>query len=144
MKSCRHCQRDERGPVAWPDLVGAGFSGLCLAHCLALPIVFVALPLWPGLAAWHSGMHVVFVGLIFPTTLLAMWIGFKRHGSLGPLSVLATGLLIVLTAEVLGHGAVSSIHAETALSVTGSTLLVAGHWRNWTSARRQPPCRSHS
>jgi hypothetical protein len=136
MSSCTRCDREEkRGGRSWADVFGLGFSGLCIAHCLALPVLVAGLPLWPALAAWHGGAHVLFLALIAPTTLLAMWVGFRRHGSFGPMSMLAGGLLIVITAQIVGHS-VAGASSETALTVAGSSLLVAGHWRNWASSRK--------
>jgi hypothetical protein len=135
MGSCGKCDRERRARSGKLDVLGLGFSGLCIVHCLALPVLIAALPLWPGLVAWHAGLHVVFLGLIVPTTLVAMWFGYRRHGSIGPMSILAAGLLVIILAEVVGHG-LGFESSESAMSIAGSTLLVAGHWRNYTSSRR--------
>lgn len=144
MGSCGQCERERRPKGGMPDVLGLGFSGLCVVHCLALPVLVAALPLWPGLIAWHAGFHLVFLTLIVPTTLVAMWFGYRRHGSLGPMSILAAGLLVIILSEVIGHG-MGFQASETAMSVAGSTLLVAGHWRNYTSSRRHiPTCSTRS
>ncbi len=115
------------------DRLGLSLSSICVVHCLALPVGLAFLPLWPVAAQAHQWLHITFAIVIAPTTLTAMWYGYRRHGSFGTLSLLGTGLLIVLTALLVGHGAPGSEVAETVVTLSGSSLLILGHWRNWSS-----------
>ncbi|WP_413894670.1 MerC family mercury resistance protein [Pantoea ananatis] len=52
-------------------------SGLCLLHCLALPLLAAALPLF-GVWAEAEWVHVVFVAIAAPLAGLALWRGHRR------------------------------------------------------------------
>jgi hypothetical protein len=117
------------------DVLGVGFSSLCIVHCLALPVAITVLPLWPSSIDLHGAGELFLLALIIPTTLIAMWVGYRRHGSRRPLLILAAGLAIVIAAQA-AHGIADEVYPETVLTVTGSSLLVAGHWRNWRSSRK--------
>lgn len=132
MSSCTKCDPVDRS--RWVDALGVGFSSLCVVHCLALPVAIAVLPLWPAAMHWHEAGHLIFIALIVPTTAVAMWIGYRRHGCLGPLSFLAAGLLVVIGAQAV-HGMPHQLYTETAMTVAGSSLLVAGHWRNYRFSR---------
>lgn len=111
------------------DASAIGLSGLCMAHCLALPLAAAALP---AAAAWADAhwMHPIALVVAAPLTLMALakskpqdW---TRSGGL----YLAVLGLMVLVAALL------SVHAwERPLALTGSLLIVAGHLLNWRDRR---------
>jgi hypothetical protein len=111
------------------DRVGIGISGVCMVHCLLLPVLLATLPLWPLAEALHGGLHVAFAVLLVPTTLLAGRSGYRKHRQRGVLVLLVGGLVVVIAASVLGHE-MPGAFAETSLTLLGSGLLVGGHWRN--------------
>lgn len=118
-----------RRSLNW-DRLGISLSGVCAVHCLALPVLLALLPLWPVAAQVHAWLHALFAIVIIPTTLAAMWYGYRRHGSTGTLSLLGIGLLVVLAALVVGHEN-GGLVSETVITLAGSSLLIFGHWRNW-------------
>lgn len=112
------------------DRIGIGVSGLCVIHCLAFPVALAALPLLPAASLAHAWLHPVFALLLVPTTLLAIRTARRRHPSRSVPIILAAGLVVVLAAGVLGHGMPGAL-VETTLTLSGSVLLITGHWRNW-------------
>lgn len=114
-------------PGAW-DRFGMGLSGLCAVHCLLLPSALFLLPLWPAVGVLHAWLHPVLAAVVAPTTLLAMWEGFRRHRCTATLALLGLGLLLVLAA-LAAHEALGA-RGETLLNLAGSGLLIAGHWCN--------------
>ncbi|GIV57095.1 MerC domain-containing protein [Rhodocaloribacter litoris] len=125
-------------PPFW-DRLGIGISGLCMIHCLLLPVVLALAPLWPMAEELHAWLHPVFALLLVPTTLLALVHGYRRHRNRRIAMWLVAGLVIVLVAGVLGHE-MPGAFAETSITVTGSVVLIAAHWRNW---RAGAACRPH-
>jgi hypothetical protein len=119
------------------DRVGISLSGICVVHCLLLPVALAALPLWPVLETAHAWLHPVFAVLLLPTTLAAMAHGYRRHRRNDIAGLLGAGLVLILGAGFLGH-AMPGAFTETALTVLGSALLITGHWRNW---RTNAACR---
>ena len=121
------------GPVMKPalakalDLSAVGLSALCLAHCLALPALALALPL---LGAWAKAewAHLVFISLAVPIALLAL-----IDGSTGrPVSWRLAGLAGTGLAHMMaGALAFPEPSWERPLTVVGGLLLASAHIANW-------------
>jgi hypothetical protein len=107
------------------DLSALGLSGLCLVHCLALPVLALALPL---LGAWASAewVHIVFVSLAAPIALIALvdWSTF-RPSSWRLIGLAASGLGLMLA------GALEILAWERPLTVAGALLVACAHVANW-------------
>lgn len=110
------------------DRVGMGLSGLCLVHCLALPLLSLGLPLWAAADSLHAWMHPLLALGVLPVALLALRTCWRRHGAWHVPILLGSGLVVVVVALLAGHWL--GPLAETAGTVLGSGLLLAGHWRN--------------
>ncbi|ARA91824.1 MAG: MerC domain-containing protein [Bacteroidetes bacterium] len=119
------------------DRIGIALSGLCIVHCLLLPVALAVAPLWSALAAVHDGFHLVLAVLLVPTTVLAVRSGYRQHRDRGVLGLLSSGLAIIVAAALLGHDVLGDGWG-TGLTLIGSVLLIAGHWRNW---QRRRACR---
>lgn len=105
-------------------------SSLCLLHCLALPLLAAALPLF-GVWAGAEWVHLLFVALALPLTGYALWRA-ERHRPLPALAWVSAGSgLGLLLAGALG---VPSHDWETPLTVIGSLLLAGTHL--WNARRR--------
>ncbi len=128
------------------DRIGLIVSGACVVHCLVLPALVAMLPLWPTAGAWHGWLHPVFALILVPTTIGAAAAGYRKHGRRRIVVLLAGGLVVVLAAGGLGFAHPGAV-AETALTLAGSGLLIAGHWRNWRADRccaETIACTTHS
>ena len=101
-------------------------SGLCLLHCLALPLLSTALPI-VGIWAEAEWLHKTFVVAALPFSLLAL----TSNRITWP-----AGLMIVCGFGLLVSGAfVEAWHDyETQLTVLGVILLAAGHALRWRRA----------
>ena len=123
-------QRSVQIPVrltVW-DRVGIWLSGVCMVHCLALPLLLLALPFWPGLLPAHDWIHPVFATMLVATTLPAAYGAWKRHGSGRLALLLLSGLVIVFLALWLGRDA--GVYVEDTVTLLGSGVLIVGHWKN--------------
>jgi len=110
------------------DLGAVALSTLCLLHCLALPLLAAALPLF-GRWAEAEWVHLLFVGIALPLTLHALRLAHRsRPLPPGAWATAAVGLALLL-AGALGW----PLHAlETPLTVAGGLLLAALHsWNAW-------------
>lgn len=114
------------------DSFAIGLSGLCLVHCLALPL---AASLLPVAGAWAEAewVHWLFVGTAAPVSLWTL--GRRPSRGLGILGLALAGLALMVAgaAEFPAHG------AETPLTVAGGLLLALAHGLNWR--RRLVACR---
>jgi hypothetical protein len=105
------------------DASAIGLSVLCVAHCLALPILAASSPAfsdWVG-SEW---IHAVVILVAAPLSALALWHpGQSRLViGLGIVGVLLLGLGLAHWPAGIG---------ETALTVAGSLALGLAHLRNW-------------
>lgn len=120
-----------KNTAAWADASAITLSGLCLLHCLALPVLATLLPL---LGAWSEAewLHLLFVLIALPLTSYTLWRAHRRHRLPAALWGLATTGLTLLLAGAFGWPA----HvAETPLTVAGSLMLAGTHM--WNALRRR-------
>jgi len=116
------------------DRLGIWFSGICIVHCLTLPVFLLALSYWPELEGAHAWVHPAFALMLLVTTLPAARSAIVRHRVPGVAALLLVGLAIVLMALLLGVRA--GIWVEDGLTLAGSVLLVTGHWKNGRACAR--------
>lgn len=105
-----------------------GLSGLCLLHCLALPVAAGFAPL---LGVWSEAewVHLAFVALAAPISAGALVLARPRRPAAIALAATGLGLLI---AALFFH------EAETLMTVAGGLTLATGHLVNWRG-RALPP-----
>lgn len=101
-----------------------GLSGLCLLHCLALPVFAALLPAF-GFWARTEWVHVLFVLVAAPLAALALL--RPVHGRLAPAVLIGLGVMGVL---LLGLGAFGPGTAHIPATVAGSVSLVCAHILN--------------
>jgi len=104
------------------DGVAVGLSGLCLAHCLALPLAAAALPAL-GVMSEAAWVHLAFLAVAAPASALALRGGAPR--AMVVLVAMGLTLLAAGSVEWGGH------RLAEALTVAGSLALVSGHVWNW-------------
>ena len=110
-------------PSSFLDASAVGLSGLCLAHCLALPLVAAFSPL---LATWAEAewVHAAVIGMAAPISIFALW---RRSKGAAIIGLSALGLAIL----TLGAFHWPSAELETPITVTGSLVLAGAHILNW-------------
>ncbi len=110
------------------DAMGMMLSGLCLVHCLALPLLLSMAPGLLDLFVENPRIHLIFAALVIPVGLLAFWPGYRAHRQSWVLGMGAVGLLCIgcgaVAHEALGH---SMAHT---LSVLGGFQLICAHLAN--------------
>lgn len=105
-------------------------SGLCLVHCLAIPLVLLLVPTVGALIALPEEFHRWAVAIAIPTSAIAVLFGYRRHRALMPLSLAVPGLTLM----AWGAFFTSNPMLEILLTVVGASVLAVGHWCNWQLA----------
>lgn len=130
---CALSSRRLRRPSTTDMVEGAAVSAslLCLVHCLALPLLLLALPVIAGTIFESELFHIVVAALIVPAAALAFRLGYRRHRSLRPAIFGSAGVACIVAAlfPALGEPAAAAITA------IGSLLLIGGHIFNWRLRR---------
>lgn len=108
------------------DRLGMLLSGVCLVHCIALPLIVLV---FPGvLMSQHADttVHWILLGVVLPVSGFALWQGFRRHGSRQAIAIGGVGLVFL----ALGVLHVMGQSLETPLTVVGVIALAVAHWIN--------------
>lgn len=118
------------------DLSAVGLSGLCLAHCLALPALALLLPV---LGTWAEAewVHMAFVMIAVPVAALAFVDLRARRPHSWSQAWAAAGGLMLMAAGALGF---PSVDLERPLTVVGGLVLAAAHVANWRRRHRCGDC----
>ncbi|HYE44443.1 MAG TPA: MerC domain-containing protein [Caulobacter sp.] len=114
------------------DASAIGLSGLCLVHCLGLPIAAAALPF---MAAWAQAewAHLAFLSAAAPISFLALLgSGGWRHGPTLGAALLGLALLTAGVLEWPGP------EWEAALTLLGGLCLATAHLWNWKRHHHEP------
>lgn len=113
------------------DASAVTLSGLCLIHCMALPLIAAFLPV-VGAFAEAEWVHKAFVAAALALSGFAIARSWKSRGGTG-FAVLATGGLTLLVSAAFAPALNA---AETALTVTGALLLGSAHIWRWNRHSR--------
>lgn len=120
--------------VLW-DQLGIFGSALCVAHCLATPLIVGYLSA-AGLGFLGGEIvHKLLAAPLLFIALLAFVPGYRRHGDVRILSAGLVGIgLLLITIFALepfvAHG------VETTLTILGSVVLIGAHIANWRRGER--------
>lgn len=116
----------------WLDNAAIGASGLCLIHCLILPVAVLVLPFLAAALGNLEWFHAAILGFAAPTSLYALFGGLRIHGQPKPLVCGVIGLAFLFLGIWIDHMALYEMLA----TVVGSGFLAAGHIQNLRLRRR--------
>ncbi|MBT5032662.1 MAG: MerC domain-containing protein [Proteobacteria bacterium] len=117
------------------DKVAILFAGLCLVHCLVLPLVLTVGSIASAVGfIGHDDFHWFMLWLVLPVSLIALGIGCARHRN-GVVAITGViGLTLIVLVAFLKHGVVSQT-VELALAVSGSLVISLSHALNYRQCR---------
>jgi hypothetical protein len=118
------------------DRAAIGLSMLCLVHCLALPVLLVLIPPLAALPFAGESFHLILVFMVLPTSIVALFLGCRRHRDWSVLALGSCGVGVLLVAALLGPGLLGE-GGEKLVTVIGSILVAVSHVLNFRL------CRSH-
>lgn len=116
-----------QGRTDWIERAAIGGSLLCMAHCLALPLLIATLPALSTALPVPESLHWWIIAFAAPAALVALIGGRARHGRSWPLMAGLVGLALLSAGALLGENS----GAETPVTVLGSLTLAAAHIANW-------------
>lgn len=112
------------------DLYAAGLSGLCLLHCLALPLLVTVMPL-VAQTAESELVHRLLVLATVPVSLRVIWTTSAVQSNRLFVAVVLGGLGLLLLAAFIE--AVSAY--EEPVTLVGGVLLCSAHLWHWARQR---------
>jgi hypothetical protein len=114
------------------DALGLAISGVCLVHCIALPLAAIVIPAFTlGLdqQSDHT-FHWLLLGCAVPISTLALWRGSQRSADRRWLWLGSVGLALMLIGVLHAFGQ----RSEVPLTSVGVTLLAFAHVKNFGQA----------
>ena len=108
------------------DSLAVGISLMCSVHCLAMPLLVVALPVLSDWFIADEAFHLWLVFAVLPISIYALFNGKKSHGDNAPLLIGFAGLAILVFAVLGGHDLLGEM-GEKLFTVIGSCAVAAGH-----------------
>ena len=109
------------------DATAVTLSALCLLHCLALPLLVALLPLASATFVSDERFHRWMLWLVVPTTVLALWTGWRHHRRT---AIVLLGTVGVSFIAFAAYGRVLvdlSETGDTVLTVIGALGLGVAH-----------------
>ncbi|MNK01161.1 MerC mercury resistance protein [compost metagenome] len=119
------------------DRIGIFLSSLCAIHCLATPLLVLALP-FMGEVFEHEMFHIGMAVFVVPVAFFAFWSGYKHHHQRPVFFMGILGASMIGLASVLPHEWVE-VNELDVVTIAGSFLLVIAHILN----RRACLCHKH-
>lgn len=117
------------------DRIAIALSGLCILHCLAVPLIAAVLPIAFVSVGSETHFHEVLLWGVVPTSLIGFGLGLRYHRRFWIPVVGGIGLAIVAFAAIVAHEQ-WQWWQELLLSMLGSVLLVVAHWHNFLEVRK--------
>ena len=117
------------------DTAAVVLSGVCMLHCLALPVVLTVLPILNISLLEESIFHLLLLVFILPVSLIALSIGCRQHKDLVTLLLGVLGLSILTFTAIFGHG-LFGITGERIVTSIGGLILALAHIKNYLCCRK--------
>ena len=117
------------------ELIAVSASALCVFHCLATPILLIAVPVLSSTFVADEEFHRFLVLFLLPVSLVALFIGCRRHRDRVVLVLGGLGLISLVLTGYLGHELLGEL-GEKITTVMSGVILAIGHLRNYQLCRR--------
>ena len=117
------------------DAIAVVLSGICVLHCLALPLLLTISPILNVTLLSETVFHVLLLAFILPTSVIALTIGCRSHKDRITLVLGALGLSILTITAFFGHQLVG-LTGERILTSFGGLILASAHIQNYRCCRR--------
>lgn len=116
------------------DAAAIVLSGVCMLHCLALPIALTILPIVNVTLLDESTFHLIMMVVILPISLIALTIGCRQHKDRLTLALGSAGLGILTIMAIFGHYLLG-LTGERIVTSIGGLILAAAHIQNYLCCR---------
>ena len=117
------------------DFLAISLSGLCLVHCLLFPLITIFLPAVSGSFLEGEIFHKFLLIFILPTSILALFLGCKKHRKRNFFFIGGIGLFFLVFAAFLGHELLGEV-GEKVLTTLGGLIIAYAHWKNFQSCKK--------
>jgi hypothetical protein len=121
------------------DQLGVIASALCLVHCILTPVVLSLSAVWVHYLPAEERFHRVLATMVAAIGCIAIVTGYRKHRRLRVIGLMVGGLGLIFAGAYLGNR-LPSHAAEVAVTMTGSSLMIAAHLINHTFCKKCHRC----
>ena len=116
------------------DALAVSLSGLCLIHCLLLPLALTLFPIFAAAVVDDAVFHAFLFVAVLPTSCIAFVLGYRHHHDRALIILGGLGLLVLGVAAVVGHDLFGPT-GERWVTSLGGLLLATAHVVNYRHSR---------
>jgi len=109
------------------DKIGICASGLCLIHCLATPIMLLALPGFEFSPGIDEHFHEIFAVVVVSSIMFAVYPNCRKHGHNDIILIALAGIILILISTFFHQLPIALSHTMT---IAGSITLIIAHIKN--------------
>ena len=112
------------------DKFAITLSLVCVLHCFFFPAFVIFTSGFISLSIDNEFVHKLLVFTAVPLSIFALTLGYKNHKSIAPIPIGILGLLIFISAVILGEDNIGEL-GEKMLTLLGSMLVAYSHFKNY-------------
>ncbi len=109
------------------DNAAVALSGICLLHCLTVPILIAVLPFLGQFGEGH--FHVQMLLIVLPVSIVAFILGFRRHHVKSVFSWGIISMLLLTFGATVVHSSFGLV-ADRIVTVCAALILAFAHYFN--------------
>ena len=112
------------------DKFAVTLSLACAAHCFFTPSFLILTSGFLSFSINNEFIHTLILLVAAPVSIYALVVGYRNHKTLSFLPVGILGLLMLLSAVLLGESMLGEF-GEKSLTLLGSILIAYSHFKNY-------------
>ena len=112
------------------DKFAITLSLVCVIHCFFFPAFVIFTSGFLSLSIDNEFAHKLLVFTAVPLSIFALILGYKNHQSIAPIPIGILGLLMFISAVILGEDNLGEL-GEKILTLLGSMLIAYAHFKNY-------------
>ena len=116
------------------DKFAMSFSAICMVHCLFAPSLIILSYSSLALTVESELIHKAILLLTIPVSIFAISLGYKNHSNNSIIYTGIAGLTILISALLIGESI--GENAELILTIVGSLMVIACHYRNYRICKK--------
>ena len=116
------------------DKFAMSFSAICMIHCLFAPSLIILSYSSLALTVESELIHKAILLLTIPVSIFAISLGYKNHSNNSIIYTGIAGLTILISALLIGESI--GENAELILTIIGSLMVIACHYRNYRICKK--------
>jgi len=109
------------------DNMAVALSGICLVHCLTLPVLIALVPFMSQFAEGH--FHVQMLLVVLPVSIMAFSLGFRRHRVKRVIIWGGVGMLLLVLGATVIHDSFGLV-ADRTVTICAALILAFAHFFN--------------